>query len=73
MTVMSSLGFALRFRDLTTDTETEGILIQLLAMTPVSVPYRFWTLATAPLYERSILQASVIVAFQGGAEQSRIE
>ncbi|KAF9016592.1 hypothetical protein BGZ52_005713 [Haplosporangium bisporale] len=36
MTVMSSLGFALRFRDLTSDADAEGTLTQLLALVPVS-------------------------------------
>ncbi|KAG0088148.1 hypothetical protein BGZ93_010553 [Podila epicladia] len=32
MTIMSSLGFALRFRDLTSESDAEGTLTQLLAM-----------------------------------------
>ncbi|KAG0033267.1 hypothetical protein BGZ82_006191 [Podila clonocystis] len=36
MTIMSSLGFALRFRDLTSESDAEGTLTQLLAMVPVS-------------------------------------
>ncbi|KAF9389072.1 hypothetical protein CPB97_012035 [Podila verticillata] len=56
MTVMSSLGFALRFRDLTSDADAEGTLTQLIAMVPVSAPYHPWTFATAPFYERSVLQ-----------------
>ncbi|KAF9323295.1 hypothetical protein BG006_001592 [Podila minutissima] len=61
MTVMSSLGFALRFRDLTSESDAEGTLTQLLAMVPVSAPYHPWTFATAPFYERSVLQACIFI------------
>lgn len=36
MTVMSSLGFALRFRDLTSESDAESSLTQLFAMVPVT-------------------------------------
>ncbi|KAF9963766.1 hypothetical protein BGZ70_007197 [Mortierella alpina] len=75
MTVMTALGFVLRFRDMalashhTDDSASpdpdasyagaEASLIPLLAMVPVSAPYHFWTFATAAFFERSILQASL--------------
>ncbi|KAH7049958.1 eukaryotic integral membrane protein-domain-containing protein [Linnemannia elongata] len=71
MTVMTALGMALRLRDSmalighgdapVTDSpdyssNSEDILIPLLALVPVSAPYRFWTFATASFFERSIIQ-----------------
>ncbi|KAG0216087.1 hypothetical protein BGX28_005982 [Mortierella sp. GBA30] len=72
MTIMTALGFVLRFRDAlasrqlddgpipdpTTIPTAESTLVSLLAMVPVSAPYRFWTFATAAFFERSIIQAS---------------
>ncbi|KAG0361833.1 hypothetical protein BGZ54_008919, partial [Gamsiella multidivaricata] len=73
MTVMTALGFVLRFRDMAlvsySDDDSgldpsapyasaEGTIISLLALVPVSAPYRFWTFATASFFERSIIQAS---------------
>ncbi|KAF9135415.1 hypothetical protein BG015_003288 [Linnemannia schmuckeri] len=71
MTVMTALGMALRLRDSmalighgdapATDSpdypgSSEEILIPLLALVPVSAPYRFWTFATASFFERGIIQ-----------------
>ncbi|KAI1301155.1 hypothetical protein EDD11_005779 [Mortierella claussenii] len=66
MTVMSALGFILRFRDMAIahhDTEesayidAEASFIPLVALVPASALYRFWTFATASFFERSIIQA----------------
>ncbi|KAK3822149.1 MAG: eukaryotic integral membrane protein-domain-containing protein [Linnemannia gamsii] len=71
MTVMTALGLALRLRDSMAfighgdapvdDSPgyaggSEDFLIPLLALVPVSAPYRFWTFATASFFERSIIQ-----------------
>ncbi|KAF9116307.1 hypothetical protein BGX27_003615 [Mortierella sp. AM989] len=73
MTVMTGLGLVLRFRDMAmvdyTDkdspnaggssfTNAEASLVSLLALVPVSAPYRFWTFATASFFERTILLGS---------------
>ncbi|KAF9082908.1 hypothetical protein BGX23_011964 [Mortierella sp. AD031] len=72
MTVMTALGLALRLRDSMAllghgdapenDSSeyagnSEAILVPLLALVPVSAPYRFWTFATASFFERGIFQA----------------
>ncbi|KAF9940307.1 hypothetical protein BGZ67_007937 [Mortierella alpina] len=83
MTVMTVLGFVLRFRDMaiasqhTDDTASpdpdpsyasaEASLVPLLAMVPVSAPYHFWTLATAAFFERSIIQFAINTAFLLGS------
>ncbi|KAG0043868.1 hypothetical protein BGZ83_010947 [Gryganskiella cystojenkinii] len=70
MTVMTSLGLLLRFRDMALagsieegdiSPDSESSLISLLAMVPVSAPYRFWTFATASFFERSIIQARKLI------------
>ncbi|KAG0028531.1 hypothetical protein BGZ81_004647 [Podila clonocystis] len=75
MTAMSFFGFALRYRDMAVSywyrdeeempdisIDTEATLIHLLAMVPISSPYRFWTFATAALFERSIIQFAINTA-----------
>ncbi|KAF9307467.1 hypothetical protein BGZ74_000026 [Mortierella antarctica] len=70
MTAMSFFGFALRFRDMAVSyryrneeeipdisIDTEATLIHLLAMVPISSPYRFWTFATAFAINTAILLA----------------
>ncbi|KAF9381393.1 hypothetical protein CPC16_009874 [Podila verticillata] len=70
MTAITFFGFALRLRDMAIvhrykdaeempdiSIDSEATLIHLLAMVPISSPYRFWTFATAALFERSIIQA----------------
>ncbi|KAI9241851.1 MAG: eukaryotic integral membrane protein-domain-containing protein [Podila humilis] len=69
MTAITFFGFALRLRDMAIvhrykdaeempdiSIDSEATLIHLLAMVPISSPYRFWTFATAALFERSIIQ-----------------
>ncbi|KAF9961026.1 hypothetical protein BGZ72_005149 [Mortierella alpina] len=83
MTVMTALGFVLRFRDMAlvshhaddgsipdpeaSYSNAEASLIPLLALVPVSAPYRFWTFATAAFYERSIIQFAINTAFLLGS------
>ncbi|KAI8599352.1 eukaryotic integral membrane protein-domain-containing protein, partial [Dissophora ornata] len=81
MTVMTALGLALRFRDMALArhldddasdsgpayTAAEAALIPLLAMVPVSAPYRFWTFATASFFERNIIQFAVNTAILLGS------
>ncbi|KAF9438362.1 hypothetical protein BGZ76_008392 [Entomortierella beljakovae] len=75
MIVMTALDFALRFRDMAvvdySDAEApnngaapsfvnaEATLIPLVAMVPVSAPFRFWTFATASFFERNIIQFAI--------------
>ncbi|KAF9919447.1 hypothetical protein FBU30_011022 [Linnemannia zychae] len=70
MTVMTALGMALRLKDSLalighgdapsndpSDSvgSAEDVLVPLLALVPISAPYRFWTFATASFFERSIV------------------
>ncbi|KAF9360869.1 hypothetical protein BGX26_007286 [Mortierella sp. AD094] len=77
MTVMTTLGLLLRFRDMamlghvdqdapnsgasSSFSNAEATLIPLLALVPVSAPYRFWTFATASFFERSLIQAAILL------------
>ncbi|ORZ14902.1 eukaryotic integral membrane protein-domain-containing protein [Lobosporangium transversale] len=79
MTVMAALDFALRFRDLaisghitegteaSTYVDSEATFIPLVALVPISAPYRFWTFATASFFERSIIQYAISVAIVLGS------
>ncbi|KAG0321255.1 hypothetical protein BGZ99_004043 [Dissophora globulifera] len=68
ITVMTALSFTLRLRDFlisyqksqdTPYVDSESALIPLLALVPVSAPYRFWTFASASFYERNIIKYAI--------------